>query len=95
MLGRTPHCYEFFLEMYVYFVTFLDAIITPSDYPDLLQDGETWNWDRETKSKAQGLKSSLSLFQTIAVFITTKNILDEVHLLASKHQETKMLMFTN
>ena len=73
--------------MCVCFVTFLDAIITPSDYPDLLQDGESWNWDRETKTKAQGLKSSLSSFQTIAVFITTKNILDEVRSLASKLQK--------
>ena len=80
-------CYEVFLEMYVCFVTFLDAIITPSNYPDLLQDGESWNWDRETKTKAQGLKSSLSSFQTIAVFITTKNILDEVRSLASKLQK--------
>ena len=80
-------CYEVSLEMYVCFVTFLDDIITPSDYPDFLKDGESWNWDRETKTKAQGLKSSLSSFQTIAVFITTKNILDEVRSLASKLQK--------
>ncbi len=30
-------CYEVFLEMYVYFVTFLDAIVAPSDYQNLLK----------------------------------------------------------
>ena len=80
-------CFEIFLEMYVCFVTFLDAIVTPSDYQNLLLEDETWNWDRETKVKAQGLKSSLSSFQSIAVFIITKNVLDEVKPLASKFQK--------
>ncbi len=80
-------CYEVFLEMYVCFVTFLDAIVAPSDYQNLLEKDETWNWDKETKAKAQGLKSCLSSFQSIAVFITAKNILDEVKPLASKFQK--------
>jgi hypothetical protein len=73
--------------MYECFVTFLDAIVTPGDYQNLLLDDETWNWDRETVAKEQGLKSSLSSFQSIAVFIITKNILDEVKPLASKFQK--------
>ncbi len=81
-------CYEVFLEMYECFVTFLDAIISPGEYQNLLlDDDENWNWDRETKIKAQGLKSSLSSFQCVAVFIITKNILDEVKPLASKFQK--------
>lgn len=37
--------------------------------------------------KAQGLKAALCSFQTIAVFLITKNILDEVKSLASKLQK--------
>lgn len=52
---------------------------------------ENWNWNRETLAKAQGLKPELSSFQTIAVFIITKNIVDMVHVLATKLQrEMKM-----
>jgi hypothetical protein len=39
--------------MYECFFTFLDAIVTPGDYQNLLLDDETWNWDRETVAKAQ------------------------------------------
>jgi len=37
--------------------------------------------------KTQGLKASLLSFQTVAVSITTMNILDEVKALASKLQK--------
>ena len=37
--------------------------------------------------KAQGLKAALSSFQTLAVFMITKNVLDEVKTLASKLQK--------
>ena len=33
---------------------------------------------KEYSVRSQGLKASLCLFQTIAVFIITKNVLDEV-----------------
>ena len=39
------------------------------------------------KVKAQGLKAALSSFQTIAAFIITKNVLDEVKTLAAKLQK--------
>ena len=37
--------------------------------------------------KAQGLQAALSSFQTIAVFITTRNMLSEVQALAAKLQK--------
>lgn len=80
-------CFEVFLEMYEAVVTFLDAIISPHEYPDLASQDGNWNWDRDTKVKAQGLKASLSSFQTIAVFIITKNVLDEVKVISSKLQK--------
>ena len=39
------------------------------------------------KPRAQGLKVALSSFQTIAAFIITKNVLDEVKTLAAKLQK--------
>ena len=53
----------------------------------------SWNWDKDTITKAQGLKASLLSFQTVVVFITTKNILDEVKALASKLQKQDQDIF--
>ena len=73
--------------MYEAFVTFLDAIMLPSEYPQFASSDGSWNWDADTKVKAQGLKAALSSFQTIAVFIITKNVLDEGKTLAAKLQK--------
>ena len=80
-------CLDVFLEMYEILLTFLDAIVAPHEYPNLKSSTGSWNWDKDTITKAQGLKASLSSFQTVVVFITTKNILDEVKALASKLQK--------
>ena len=53
----------------------------------------SWNWDKDTITKAQGLKASFLSFQTVVVFITTKNILDEVKALASKLQKRDQDIF--
>ena len=58
-----------------------------------MQNSGDWNWDRETKTKAQGLKASLSSFQMITVFVTTKNVLDEVKIIASKLQKCEQDIF--
>ena len=55
--------------------------------PMLVSSDGSWSWDRETKVKAQGLKAALTSFQTLAVFLITKNILDEVKTLASNLQK--------
>ena len=62
-------------------------MISPHKYPDLVSSNENWTWDRETLTKAQGLKAALSSSQTIAVFIITKNDLDMVQVLATKLQK--------
>ena len=69
--------FEVFLELYEPLITFLDAILSPNEYPQLALSDGSWNWDNETKVRAQGLKATLSSFQTISTFIITKNILDE------------------
>lgn len=70
-------CFEVFLEMYEPFVTFLDAIMSPHEYPQLRSSDGSWNWDNDTRVKAQGLKAALTSFQNLAVFLITKNVLDE------------------
>ena len=75
-------CLDLFLEMYELLVTFLDAVISPHEYPNLKSSTEAGIGT--TITKAQGLKASLLSFQTVVVFIATKNILDEVKALASK-----------
>ena len=87
-------CFEVFYEMYEVLLIFLEAIVSPRDYPDLESSVGSWNWDRDTVVKAQGLKAVLSSFQTVAVFIITKNILDEVKVLAIKLQKQDQDIFT-
>ena len=76
-------CFEVFLEMYVAYVTFLDAMLHPHQHPDL----GTWDWDKDTLAKAQGMMAALTTFQNIAVFIITKNTLDIVQVLSIKLQK--------
>ena len=59
----------------------------PHEYRNLKSSTGSWNWDKDTITKAQGLKASLLSFQAVVVFITTKNILEEVKALASKLQK--------
>ena len=80
-------CFEVLHEMYETLVTLLAAIVSPHEYPDLASQDGSWNWDRDTKVKAQGLKTSLSSFQNITVFIITKNVLDAVKSIAAKLQK--------
>ena len=81
-------CLDVFLEMYELLVTGLSrCCYSPPPPPpprDLKSSTGSWNWAKDTITKAQGLKASLMSFQTLVVFITTKNILDEVKALASK-----------
>ena len=76
-------CLDVFLKMYELLVTFLDAVISPYGYPNLKSSTGSWNWDKDTITKAQ----------TVVVFITTKNILDEVKALASKLQKRDQDIF--
>ena len=61
--------------------------MSPCEYPQLSCDDGSWNWDTETRVQAQGLKAALSLFQNLAVFVITKNVLDEEKSLSAKLQK--------
>ena len=86
-------CLDLFLEIYELLVIFLDAVISPHEYPSLKSSTGSWNWDKDTITKAQGLKACLLLFQTVVVFIVNMNILDEVKALASKLQKRDQDIF--
>ena len=51
-------CFEVFPEMYVVFVTFLDAMLHPHQHPQL-GTNDTWDWDRDTLVKTQGMMAAL------------------------------------
>ena len=61
-------CFEVFLEMYEALITFLDAILSPHDYPQLDSPDGNWNWDSDTRVKAQGLKASPPHFRLSLCF---------------------------
>ena len=65
-------------------MTFLDAIVSPHVYPELVSSAGGIEIEIYTIVKA---KSALSSFQTIAVFIITKNILEMVKSQAIKLQQ--------
>ena len=79
-------CFEVFLEMYQAFVTFLDAMLHPHQHSQL-GTNDTWDWDRNTLVKAQGMMAALTTFQNIAFFIITKNTLDIAKVLSVKLQK--------
>jgi len=81
------------MQLYELLGAFLDAVISPHKYPNSKSCTGSWNWGKDTITKAQGQKASLLSFQTVVVFITTKNILDEVNALASKLQQRDQDIF--
>ena len=82
-----------FLEIDEALVTFLVAILSPHEYPDFPSTTGSWDWDNDTRVKAQGLRAALSSFQTITVFMITKNTLDLVKILAVKFQKSDQDIF--
>ena len=79
-------CYETFYNLYVYICCCLEAIINPSLYPYKNLD-QNWDWDSETKVKAQRLLHSLKSTQNIVAFLVAKNALDLIRPIAVKLQK--------
>ena len=71
----------------------MDAVVSLHEYPNFKSSTGSFSWDKDTITKAQGLKASLLSFQTVMAFITTKNILYEVKALASKLQKRDQDIF--
>ena len=78
-------CYETCYELYIYTCCCLEAIINPV-YPDKNLD-QNWDWDSDSKVKAQGLLHSLKSTQNIVVFLVAKNALELIRPIAVKLQK--------
>ena len=76
-------CFKVILELYEALVTILDAILSPDESPNMASSDGSWIWDGEA------MKAALSSFQTIAVFVITKNVLDEVKSLSKAPDEVQ------
>jgi len=60
----------------------LDAMVNPRVYPEVNES--RCNWDRDTKTTAHGLKSSLQNFGVTVGFTVLKNRLDYLKGLSAK-----------
>ena len=78
-------CYDTVYDMYEFLCECLEAELNPSEYHDIY-DEVAWigSWDQETRTKAQGLLTSLTLSHTIIAFIITKTVLENVSPMVSK-----------
>ena len=84
-------CYDTFYDMYKFVCECLEAVLNPSGYHDIYEEvALTGSWDQETRTKAQGLLTSLTSSHAIIAFITIKNVLENVRPLASKLQKRNL-----
>ena len=67
-------------------MSILEAIINPSVYLDKNLD-QNWDWDSDSKVKAQGLLHSLKSTQNIVSFLVAKNALELIRPIAVKLQK--------
>ena len=76
-------CYETFYELYEYVCISLEAIVDHESHPHVYSS-LSFTWDRETKTKAQGLLANLKTFGFIFTFLITKNSLGTLKPTAAK-----------
>jgi hypothetical protein len=74
--------------MYEYIIHCLEAILFSKEHTDIYKEGEkVFSWDTETRTKAQGLLSSLKNFANILAIVVARNELHTVKPMASKLQK--------
>ena len=61
--------FETLFELYEYIVIALNEICHPSNDESIYPDNECWNWDSETRTKANGLRHTFTNFEHIVSFI--------------------------
>ena len=84
-------CYDTFYDMDKFLCECLEAILNPSEYHDIDEEvALTSSWDEETRTKAQGLLTSLTSSRAIIAFIITTNVLENVRPKASKLQKREL-----
>ncbi|XP_071965592.1 52 kDa repressor of the inhibitor of the protein kinase-like [Antedon mediterranea] len=85
-------CYETFHELFAHIVTTLEVILRPNDFPDIIGN-EDWSWDPDTRTKAQGLYSTLQSFEFLMSFFVTKQCLFPNRPIAVKLQRSNLDSF--
>lgn len=77
-------CLETFKALYEYIFTCMHAMVQPAEYPEL---ESTWDWDAETRNRAQGFVQSLRNGRNIIALVILVNGLDNVKGLSTKLQK--------
>ena len=83
-------CLETFHTLYEYIYTALHAMLESQEYPHIKEAGgdkEIWSWDASTRTKAEGLKSSLKTGSNILALVTLLYGLDPLQGLSAKLQK--------
>ena len=89
---KRHECYETFHELYVYVCISLEAIVDLESHPHVYSS-LSFTWDRETKTKAQGLMANLKTFGFMFTFLITKNSLGTLKTIAVKLQKKDQDVF--
>lgn len=68
--------FETLHSLYEFIVITLNEICLPTDDERFYAEGDNWNWDRNTKAKANGLRHTFVNFGHIVSFICAKEVLE-------------------
>ena len=67
------------LELYPYLIKTWEHICSPADDDnEIYPDGNTWNWDSESRSTANGLKHIFTSFEHVVAFLLSKELLEPI-----------------
>ena len=73
-------CYETFYELYEYVCISLEAIVDRESHPHVYSS-LSFTWDRETKTKAQGLLANQRHSDSFSPFLSQRIALEHSNLL--------------
>ena len=85
--------FETLYELYEYIVIALNEICHLSNEKSIYPDNECWNWDSETRTKANGLHHTFTNNEYIVSFICAKELLEPMRPLVSSLQGELMEIY--
>ena len=68
--------FDTILELYPYLVQTWDEVCCPSTCEQLYPDENTWKWDSDSRSAANGLRHTFCGFEHIVAFMVSKQLLE-------------------
>ena len=74
--------FDTILELYPYLVQTWDEVCCPSTCEQLYPDGNTWKWDSDNRSAANGLRHTFCGFEHIVAFMVSKQLLEPIRPIA-------------